>query len=175
MLYSPSNLMEVGSCCEAALTIDRAVPKPSSSKHDARLCDKRTLGVRPLKTLGNKGYADILQLSSHSHHFHFFGFTLIWLRSDLELPSAVTVPAAPPGRHSSQSSVRTHSSGLLMGSFGAEIDFFQQFRRVSLPLLFSVTYVGCITGLLLSKRCLILPAHVVPDCWEDAYWDQSTC
>lgn len=58
---------------------------------------------------------------------------------------------------------------------GAEIYFFQQFRRVSRPLLFSVTYAGCITGLVLSKRCLIPTAHIVSDCWEGSCWDQATC
>lgn len=61
MLGALSNLMEVGSCCEAALLVDWAVPKPRSSKRDAKLCDSGTLGVRPLNPLGNKGYADILQ------------------------------------------------------------------------------------------------------------------
>lgn len=57
------------------LPIDRAVPKPKSSKRDAKLCDNGALGVKPL---GNKGYADNLTAVFPQPSFPF-----LWLHIGL--------------------------------------------------------------------------------------------
>lgn len=59
MLGTLSNLTEVRSCHKAALPIDRAVPRPSRSRCDAKLSGKRTLGVSRSGPPGDKGHIDM--------------------------------------------------------------------------------------------------------------------
>lgn len=159
--------MGVGWCHKAALPIDRAVPRPSRSRCDARLSGNRTFGVSPSVPPGDKGHIDILQLPSHNCHFRYFGFVLAWMRSDLRLPRAVR-RAFLAGRAPGTCCVRAHTGGCLEGCVvGLGFISVSSSEGFHPPLLFSIRPF-------LSKRCLIPTVHVFPDCWEGVCWDQST-